>query len=150
LAALLKDKRPRADQPGAISRHGHSGPSRPSSYPTAQRPHPYASRGVPRGRGRGRGRGGYALDLRQSKPAPSAVPAATSIIKDAAREDGEVSPEGSEAEGSGTIKGKGKEVSPEKESWVKKTSKGGNMSLMTVEKRYFPPCQCIQGETNKQ
>ena len=75
------------------------------------------------------------MDLRPSKPAPSIVKAATPVINDAAREDGEVSPEESEAEGSGAITGKGKEVSPEKESWVKKTSKGGNMSLMTVQKR---------------
>jgi len=132
-----------ADQSGAISRHGHSGPSRPSSYPTATRPHPYASRGAPGGRGRGRGRGGYALDLRQSKPVPSVMKAATPVAQDIGREDGEVTPEESEAEGSGAIKGKGKEVSPEKESWVKKTSKGGNMSLMTVEKRYFHLYECI-------
>lgn len=90
------------------------------------------------------------MDLRQSKPAPSVVKAATPAIKDTGREDGEVSPEESEAEGSGAIKGKGKEVSPEKESWVKKTSKGGNMSLMTVQKRYFIPHSFIQGDTDDQ
>lgn len=84
------------------------------------------------------------MDLRQSKPAPSVVKAATTVVKDTGREDGEVSPEESEAEGSGAIKGKGKEVSPEKESWVKKTSKGGNMSLMTVQKRCFIPHNFIR------
>jgi hypothetical protein len=90
------------------------------------------------------------LDLRQSKPTPSVVKAATPVPKDTGKEDGEVSPEESEAEGSGAMKGKGKEVSPEKESWVKKTSKGGNMSLMTVQKRYFIPLNFIQGDTDDQ
>jgi len=90
------------------------------------------------------------LDLRQSKPSPSVVKAATPVIKDTGREDGEVSPEESEAEGSGAIKGKGREVSPEKESWVKKISKGGNMSLMTVQKRYFIPYNGFQGDTDDQ
>jgi len=79
------------------------------------------------------------LDLRQSKPSP-VVKAATPVTKDSAKEDGEVSPEPEgDAESSSTVKGKGKEVSPDKESWVKKTSKGGNMSLMTVQKRYVFP-----------
>jgi hypothetical protein len=90
------------------------------------------------------------LDLRQSKPAPSVVKAATPVPKDTGREDGEVSPEESEAEGSGAIKGKGKEASPEKESWVKKTSKGGNMSLMTVQKRYFLPYKSVLGDVDDQ
>jgi hypothetical protein len=75
------------------------------------------------------------LDLRQSKPGPSLPISATPIVSSSAKEDGEVSPEPPGAESSGTSKGKGKEVSPEKESWVKMTSKGGNMSLMTVQKR---------------
>jgi hypothetical protein len=39
---------------------------------------------------------------------------------------------------SAVTKGKAKETAEEldKEDWVKKTSKGGNMSLMTVKKRY--------------
>lgn len=77
------------------------------------------------------------MDLRQSKPA--IVKAATPVVASTSREDGEVSPEPPAASSSVVINGKGKEkqVTPvEKESWVKKTSKGGNMSLMTVQKRY--------------
>lgn len=93
--------------PGAISRHG----TKPHpSY------HPYGYRGRgSRGRGfgsRGRGRGGT-LDLRTSRTATAP----------AEKEDGEVSPQ--------------PEAGPSRptEEWVKKTSHGGNMSLMTVKKR---------------
>jgi hypothetical protein len=80
------------------------------------------------------------LDLRQSKPAVAVVTKpATPVVKDTTKEEGEVSPEPEPAESSSAVKGKGREVSPEKESWVKKTSKGGNMSLMTVQKRYVYP-----------
>lgn len=135
-----------ADEPGAISRH--AGPSRPSSYDTNSRAHPYAPRGAPRGRGmsrgRGLGRGGgsYGLDLRATNKAtpPTAstgapIPASTPVTSSQSekeKEDGEVSPGPSSPS-----KGKGKEEKPQavEENWVKQTSKGGNMSLMTVQKR---------------
>jgi hypothetical protein len=82
------------------------------------------------------------LDLRQSKPA--IVKTATPVVTSMAREDGEVSPEPPAASPSASINGKGKEkehIPVDTESWVKKTSIGGNMSLMTVQKRYaqIPP-----------
>jgi hypothetical protein len=76
------------------------------------------------------------LDLRQSKPA--IIKSATPVVTSSAKEDGEVSPE-PPAASSSVSNGKGKEkeqIPVEKESWVKMTSKGGNMSLMTVQKRY--------------
>lgn len=64
----------------------------------------------------------------------AAVAQTGSIDPTGGREEGEVSPEPPTV----SIKGKEKaDTTPaEVENWVKKTSKGGNMSLMTVQKRY--------------
>ncbi|KLT42527.1 hypothetical protein CC85DRAFT_292032 [Cutaneotrichosporon oleaginosum] len=102
-----------------------SGSSHSSSY------HPYRgssrgghrgySRGGFRGRGRGRGRGGsYSLTVHT--PASTSAPPASALP--AEKEEGEVSPSPppspKPAAGSG---------------WISSTSRGGNMSLMTVQKR---------------
>jgi hypothetical protein len=81
------------------------------------------------------------LDLRATNKTTIQTPkanvpginAAISSQSDKEREEGEVSPGSS----SPPSKGKGKEDRPQavEENWVKKTSKGGNMSLMTVQKR---------------
>ncbi|RSH91402.1 hypothetical protein EHS25_009701 [Saitozyma podzolica] len=145
---------------GAISRHATS--HHPTFHP--YRPPRGSSSRVkpPRGRG-GRG-GSFALDLRAanrlaqttatatatgSSAGNSAGPSAGSsrvaspfILADTAgkeeREAGEVTPS---PPGSVSGQGKGKEKekaavprSQPSASWVKGTSKGGNMSLMTVEK----------------
>jgi hypothetical protein len=120
---------------GAISRH-----AKPTAQPTF---HPYArgrpTRGITPFRARGRGRGGrggsYSLDLRSiNKQASSSSGASTPITPSQApnirdKEAGELSPPP-----------QGIKSVPEREenTWVKKTSKGGNMSLMTVKKRLAP------------
>ncbi|WVQ94858.1 hypothetical protein IAU59_001941 [Kwoniella sp. CBS 9459] len=137
---------------GAISRHSTTGSS--SSY------HPYRGRPAPRGypststsRGRGRGRGGrggsYALDLRQvnkivstSSAEPSRPSSAASVNPPSssnAPEEGELPPVSSDPDpdagppapsvSNGAVAG------PSGSGWVKGKGKGGNMSLMTVEKR---------------
>jgi hypothetical protein len=80
------------------------------------------------------------LDLRQSKPAPVPPSAPiTSVVASSSstsmREDGEVSPEPPTASEVSMGKAKQTERDLVKEDWVKRTSMGGNMSLMTVKKR---------------
>ncbi len=127
--------------PGAISRHAAI-PSNASTF------HPYSpgrsfTRGGQTSRGHGRGRGSrtYGLDLRaanktsaiatiksSSRPATPLEPAMPEE-----KEAGELSPPPSapaDDEVQAPDQGKESEL-----SWVKKTSKGGNMSLMTVKKR---------------
>ena len=113
---------------GAISRHAKV-PARVSAY------HPYStgrptSRHTSAGsRGRGRGAKTYGLDLRAANKASASATPAPPVVqspKDMEKEVGEVSPPPQAQEVKAQIV---------EESWVKKTSKGGNMSLMTAEKR---------------
>ena len=125
-------------QIGAISRHA-SVPSHSISY------HPY-SRGRPTtrsqsaSRGRGRARGGYTygLNLRVSDKTASisplepssSVPHTSQAFGPEDKEAGEISPTATPADEEQLAKGKAIDM-----SWIKKTSKGGHMSLMTVQKR---------------
>ncbi|WOO80996.1 Zinc finger CCCH domain-containing protein 3 [Vanrija pseudolonga] len=102
------------------SYHPYRGyPSRGSSY-----------RGAPRGRG-GRGRGGrgrggsYSLDLRGNNASGSSTPVDRPTTGPSEREEGEVTP---------PVEDAAPKPAAESSNWVKKTSKGGNMSLMTVDK----------------
>lgn len=95
--------------------------------------HPYSSnrggytrggfRGKPRGRGRGRGGGSYSVDFRGGASTNAA--ASSPVAPSSEREEGEVTPPPPEPKNTATGSGEG---------WVK-SSRRGNMSLMTVEKR---------------
>ncbi|ORX39403.1 hypothetical protein BD324DRAFT_619574 [Kockovaella imperatae] len=123
---------------GAISRHAtHSNPHptyHPYSQPRGRARGSSFSRGggvLSRGGGRGRGRGGYALDNRQlNKSQPTSAnssgrPIAAAPAPTTERELGELSP---------TPTPPNEPVNVVQEPWIKGTSKGGNLSLMTKEK----------------
>ncbi|OCF44396.1 hypothetical protein I317_01656 [Kwoniella heveanensis CBS 569] len=136
---------------GAISRHSNTGSSSSSSsyHPYRGRPAPrgYPSSSASRGRGRGRGRGGsYALDLRQvnklaaSSAEPSRPSSAASVNPPSSLsipEEGELPPSSTPppTAAPASSSSKGAVAGPSGAGWVKGKGKGGNMSLMTVEKR---------------
>lgn len=126
-------------RPGAITRHATN--PHPSSYHPYRGGSTFPARGgyTARGRGRGRGRGGssYGLDLRGARasstggsatPGAAPSPAGPSRTADTEMEDGEVATPGSSTSDSAF-------KPTHKDTWVKKTSNRGNMSLMTVQKR---------------
>ncbi|WVF67259.1 hypothetical protein IAT40_002007 [Kwoniella sp. CBS 6097] len=135
---------------GAISRHSTTGSSSSSYHPYRGRPatRGYSAASASRGRGRGRGRGGsYALDLRQvnklapSSAEPSRPSSAASVNPPSSSnvpEEGELPPSSTPPPPSSTSAvpiSNGAVAGPSGAGWVKGKGKGGNMSLMTVEKR---------------